>query len=409
MWEIIEANKRKSISLFVMMGTLLLAIGYILGYYYNGHNGGMFGVFIGLIIWTFLSIISYFSGSKILLKISGAKEISRDVHPQLYNVVEEIKIAANMPKMPKIYIISDPAPNAFATGVKPDNSAIAVTAGLLGKLNRNELQGVVAHEMAHILNRDVLLMTFAGVMLGSITLVSEVFLRSLWYGGGSSRYRSKSSSKIGGQAQIIIMVVAIVFAILGPIMAQLLYFAISRKREYLADASAVRLTRYPEGLASALEKIADSSYELKNANTVTAPMFIANPLKKKGMKLSNLTSTHPPISERVRILRAMQTGVQYLSYESAYQFIRNKREKILPNSASTDSFNIPIIKPTKEWYKAEDPKIAKRNVGDIIMGLNDYSFIDCSCGMRIKIPSDFNRSNVTCPKCKTKHSVPTLK
>ncbi len=211
-----------------------------------------------------------------------------------------MKISAGLPTMPKIYIINEVAPNAFATGIKPENSAVAVTAGLLARLNRDELQGVIAHEVSHIVNRDVMFMTFAGIMLGSIVLISEVFLRSLWFGGG--RYSSKSS-KSSGQGQMIIMIVAIVFAILAPILAQLLYFAISRKREYLADASAVRYTRYPEGLASALEKISDNTIELKTANKVTAPMYIVNPLKPKGQKLSDLTSTHPPISERIRILK----------------------------------------------------------------------------------------------------------
>ena len=185
-----------------------------------------------------------------MLSVSNAKEVTPEVHQQLFNIVEEMKIASNLPKMPKIFIINDAAPNAFATGTKPENSAITVTAGLLAKLNRDELQGVIAHEMSHIANRDILVMTFAGIMLGCIVLISEVFLKGLWFSGGSSaRYRSKSSSG-GGQAQLVMMIAAIILAILAPIAAQLLYFAISRRREYLADANGARLTRYPEGLAS---------------------------------------------------------------------------------------------------------------------------------------------------------------
>ncbi|HEX7358512.1 MAG TPA: M48 family metallopeptidase, partial [Ignavibacteriaceae bacterium] len=239
MWELIQANKRKSIFIFIGMGLLLILIGFTFGSFYSPDNGGLFGIFLALILWGILSLVSYFAGSKILLAVSGAKQVTQEVHPQLYNVVEEMRIAANLPNTPKIYIIADAAPNAFATGIKPENSAIAVTAGLLGTLNRDELQGVVAHEMSHIMNRDILVMTFAGMMLGAITLMAEVFARSLWLGGGS-RYKSKSSNR-NGQAQLIIMILAIALAILGPIMAQLLYFAISRKREYLADASAVRL------------------------------------------------------------------------------------------------------------------------------------------------------------------------
>lgn len=406
MWELIESNRHKSILLFIALGAVLFFSGYIFGKFYDYEYGGPIGVIIGLSLWLILSAISYFSGTKILLSISGAKEVTKAVHPQLFNVVEEMKIAANLQHMPKIYIIDDPAPNAFAAGIKTENAVIAVTAGLLGKLNRDELQGVVAHEMAHIVNRDVLLMTFAGVTLGAITIVSEVFLRSVIY-GGNSRYKSKSSEK-GGQLQIIIMVAALVFAILAPIMARLLYLAVSRKREYLADASAVRLTRYPEGLASALEKISDNTYDLKKANSITAPMYIVNPLKKKGMKLSNLTSTHPPISERINILRAMQNGVHYPSYQSAFQFIRNSREKILPPTASLDRVPLVMKKPPIGWYAQQDDKKTKRTSGDLIMQLNNFSFIDCNCGIKIKISPDYKHTSIICPKCSTKHELPAI-
>ena len=404
MWDLIQSNRQKSILLFIGLGAVLFFSGYVFGRYYNDEYGGPVGVMIGLSIWLVLSSISYFAGTKILLSISGAKEVTKAIHPQLFNVVEEMKIAANLPHMPKIYIIDDPAPNAFAAGIKPEKSVIAVTAGLLGRLNRDELQGVVAHEMAHIINRDVLLMTFAGVTIGAITIISEVFLRSLIYGGGS-RYKSKSSEK-GGQIQLVIMIVALVFAILAPIMARLLYLGISRKREYLADASAVRLSRYPEGLASALEKISDNTIDLKKANSITAPMYIVNPLKPKGLRLSNLTNTHPPISERIKILRAMQNGVHYLSYQSAYQFIKNSREKILPAGAALDAVPIALKRPPVGWYAATNEKEAKRTSGDLMMQLNNFSFIDCSCGLKIKIPPEYKYSEILCPKCRTKHSIP---
>ncbi|MGQ9644666.1 MAG: M48 family metallopeptidase, partial [Ignavibacterium sp.] len=405
MWELIQSNKRKSLILFFGMGALLLLIGFIFGSYYDSKAGGIVGVFFAIIVWLILSAVSYFGGSKILLAVSGAKEVTKEIHPQLYNVVEEMKIAAGVPYFPKIYIIEDPAPNAFATGVKPENSAIAVTSGLLSTLNRYELQGVVAHEMSHILNRDILLMTFAGMMLGAITLMSEVFFRGLYFGGGS-RYRSRSSSKnSSGQAQVIIMILAMVLAILGPILAQLFYFAISRKREYLADASAARLTRYPEGLASALEKIANSTYTLRSANKVTAPMYIVNPLKKEGMKLADLTSTHPPISERIKILRALQQGISYKDYQKIYEIISGKKEKIIPDSALKES--VPLM-PLQRAFKEEkdfNPVEAKRQTGDILMKMNQYQFINCSCGVRIKLPPDYNRSVVVCPRCGRKHSI----
>lgn len=403
MWELIQANRRKSIFIFIGMGILLILIGFVFGSYYDAEAGGFIGIFFALILFGILSMVSYFAGSKIMLAVSGAKEVTKDVHPQLFNVVEEMRIAANMPHQPKVYIISDSAPNAFATGIKPENSAIAVTAGLLGQLNRDELQGVVAHEMSHIINRDVMLMTFAGMMLGAISLMSEVFTRSLWFGGGS-RYRSKSS-KNNGQAQIIIMIVAIALAILGPLMAQLMYFAISRKREYLADASAVRLTRYPEGLASALEKISGTTLDLKSANKVTAPMYIINPLKKKGMQLSNLSSTHPPITERIKILRSMQQGANFVNYQVAFNKVNGKQSAIIPQSGLSDSTAIPLRTSELSQTSFETDKQVKREVGDLMMKLNDFRFVSCSCGLRLKVPPDFNDTKISCPKCGRIHTL----
>jgi len=404
MWELIQANRRKSVFIFLGMGLLLLLIGYVFGSFYNPDSGGFVGLFLAIIIWAILSTVSYFAGSKIILGISGAKEVTKEIHPQLFNVVEEMRIAANLPNQPKIYIISDAAPNAFATGIKPENSAIAVTAGLLGQLNRDELQGVVAHEMSHILNRDILLMTFAGMMLGAITLMADIFARSFWYGGGT-RYKSKSSNRGGGQAQLIIMIAALVFAILGPIMAQLLYFAISRKREYLAYASAVRLTRYPEGLASALEKISVSHLDLKTANKVTAPMYIINPLKKKGMQIANLTSTHPPITERIRILRSISQGIDYSDYQVAFNQIKGKRSPLIPLSGISEKLNLSLRKPESSAGESEELLDTKREVGDLMMKLNEYKFINCTCGLKLKIPPQFNSDTITCPKCGRIHTL----
>ena len=282
----------------ILMAVCLLVLGFIIGMVFFGTEGGFFGIIIASAIWLILSMISFSAGDQILLTASKAIPITHDVHPQLFNIVEEMSIASGLP-MPKVYIINDPAPNAFATGRNPKTASVAVTAGLLGKLNRDELQGVIAHEMSHILHRDILFITMAGIMLGSIVLLSQIFLRGMFYSSmtGSRRRYSSGGKSGGGQAQLVMLVVAIVAAILAPIMAQLLYFAISRKREYLADAGAARLTRYPEGLACALEKIAgDRSPQIASANKVTSPMYIVNPFKKKkGMKLSDLSSTHPPV------------------------------------------------------------------------------------------------------------------
>jgi heat shock protein HtpX len=400
MWELIRANQRKSFWLFVCMGILLLLLGYAIGGSLIPDGGGSFGVVIALGIWIILSIISIAFGSNILLAISGAKEVTQDVHPQLFNVVEEMKIAAGLPKIPKIYIINEEAPNAFATGIKPENSAIAVTAGLLSKLNRDELQGVVAHETGHIFNRDIRFMTMAGIMLGSIVLISEIYFRGMWITGGGRRYSSKSS-KSSGQGQLIIMIAAIALAILAPILARLLYLAISRKREYLADATAVRFTRYPEGLASALEKISESHLDLPSANKVTAPMYIVNPLKEKGMKIADLTSTHPPISERVRILRSISQGANFIDYQNAFDKIKRKASPILPPSALTNQEKVEIRKPGEVIPVDKTAKQNKRTLGDLMMTVNNYSFINCVCGMKIKVPAGFgtNKPQVTCPRC----------
>lgn len=403
MWELIQSNKRKSWALFLIMGGFLLFMGFLIGeFYFEG--GGFFGIVISSIIWIIFSTISYFGGSSIILGISNAQEVTKKVHPQLFNIVEEMTIASNLNKMPKIYIINDISPNAFATGRNPENSSIAVTAGLLGKLNRDELQGVVAHEMSHIVNRDVMFMTFAGVMLGAIVIISDLFLRSLWMGGGSrSRYGKKSG---GGQAQLILLIVSVLFAILGPIFAQLLYFAISRKREYLADASAVRLTRYPEGLASALEKISGDVNALQKAYKATAGMYIVNPLHKQGMSATDISSTHPPISERIRILRSIMGGAAFLDYQVAYAKIKGKAEKIIPDSVISQKEKVEQ-KTIQNTFKIDsDPKDMQRQIGNIMMLANKYMFISCACGLKLKIPPDFGKDSIECPKCHTINKLP---
>jgi heat shock protein HtpX len=201
------------------------------------------------------------------------------------------------------------------------------------------------------------------------------------------------------------MVVALVLAVLAPIMAQLLYFAISRKREYLADASAARLSRYPEGLASALEKISGSTYDLKTANKVTAPMFIINPLKKKGMQIANLTSTHPPITERIKILRTMSQGADFKNYQTAFNSVKGKQSSLIPKSGLSETEVIPIIAPLTDKSPVENLADNKRQVGDLIMKMNDYRFIDCSCGLRIKIPPDYKNNSITCPRCGKVHQL----
>ena len=398
MWELIRVNKRNSVLLLGAMGSVLLVLGFVLGFVF-GHSpqAGWIGMAVATVIWGVMMGVSLSGGDKILLASSKAVPVTPEVHPMLFNVVEEMTIAANLPKMPKIYIINDPAPNAFATGRSPENASVAVTAGLLAKLNRDELQGVIAHEMSHILHRDILFVTLAGVMLGSIVLISQVFLRGMFYSSLGSRRRYSSNSSNQGGAQLIMIVVAILFAILAPIMAQLLYFALSRKREYLADAGGVRLTRYPEGLAGALEKIAGTNINMESANKVTAPMYIANPFR--GKKAMNLYSTHPPIEERVRILRNMSHGAAYVDYEQSYEAV-TKRAALVPASA-LKSEDVSIREASAESKSTRTAKQQARQIGDLMRTVSAFAFLTCSgCGLKMKIPPEFKADKVKCPRCK---------
>jgi len=408
MWELIAANKRKSMFLFAGMAVILCALGYLIGYSVHPEGGGFLGLFLAAAVWVVLAAMSVFGGGSLILKMSRARPVSPDLHPQLYNVVEEMKIAANLPVMPKVYIIDERAPNAFATGLRPEDATIVVTAGLLSRLNRDELQGVIAHEMSHIMNRDIQFMTMAGIMLGSIVLLSQVFLRGMWFAGGTGRRtRPKTDSRVGPQGHFAIVLVTILLAVLGPIFARLLYFAISRKREYLADASAVRLTRYPEGLAGALEKISSNTMALNAANKVTAPMYIVNPLRtKSGMPLSGLSSTHPPVHERIQILRSMTRGADLLNYQRAFSKAMGKPTMIIPSSGLKKDKPLTIREPHPDAAKAPGQKTEVRDVLDLMRAVNGFAFLICACGLKIKVPPDFEEPLIPCPRCGNENEIP---
>jgi heat shock protein HtpX len=396
MWEQIRSNQIRSAVLVVLMGLLLLAIGYALGLYFLGSS--TYGLILALVVWGVMNLVAFFRGDSILLGLSKAKKISRDDMPRLYNVVEEMKIASGLEKMPDIYIIDDPALNAFATGRNPDKAAVAVTSGLLQQLNRDELQGVVGHEMAHVKNRDVLLMAIAGVLLGTIVILAWYASRVLFFSGAGGGRRSSSGG--GGQGQIIIFIVAIVLMILAPIAAQFIYFGISRKREYLADASSALYTRYPEGLASALEKLGASTSQLKSANKATAPMFIVNPFRKKGRAATDLSSTHPPISERIRILRSMAGGASYFDYEQAYGEVRGKGRRLMPASAISAAGVVGLRAAQPEGAVEEPGKLERaRETSDLLWRNSNYKTIRCECGTKLRIPPRFKAPTIRCPHC----------
>ena len=302
MYEQIARNRRASWLLAGLVVAILAALGFVIGYAtMNGTSGGigLLGVFgIVAIVW---SIIGYYSGDKMVLAVSGAHRVTHAEEPQFYNVVEEMTIAAGLPQVPAVYVLDEASPNAMATGRDPQHASIAVTRGLLDKLDREELQGVVAHEMSHIRNYDIRFETLVGILVGMIALIADFFLRwSFW--GGMGRRRGGGSG--GDQSQAIFMVVALVLAILAPLAAYAVQFAVSRKREYLADASAVELTRNPLGLARALDRIATDPGKLKHANRATAHLYIASPLKKN-KAVTGVFDTHPPIAERIKILLTM--------------------------------------------------------------------------------------------------------
>ena len=296
MYNEIAKNKRKTIFLIAIFAVVVIFLGWVFGYYWGDAE---VGIILATMIATIMVLIGYFKGDSVSLAVAGAKPATREANFELYTYVENLSITAGVP-MPKVYIIDDPSPNAFATGRKPETASIAVTTGLLQILERTELEGVLAHELSHIKNYDIRVMTLVVVLVGVIILMSDLMMRSFIFG-------KRGSDRDSGQLGVILFIVGIVLAILSPLFAELIKLAVSRSREYLADASASMLTRYPEGLAKALEKISSMDQPMKKANHATAHLYIANPFdpRRSKRKFSKLFSTHPPIEDRIKKLRKM--------------------------------------------------------------------------------------------------------
>ena len=304
------ANRRQSWLLALAVLALLGVLGYTIGFGVSGESAGGLATTVGALgLGTLLSLGSYFAGDKLVLAASGAKPVSEADAPQLLNVVRELTIAANVP-MPKVYLIDDTAPNAFATGRDPQHASVAITTGLLQKLDREELQGVIGHELSHVRNLDIRFALLVGVLVGSIALLSDFFLRFTFWGGG--RRSGSRDREGGGGLQVLMFVVGLVLAIVAPIIARLVQLAVSRQREYLADASSVELTRNPYGLERALAKISSDKEVLEVANRATQHLYFTNPIKKFEARSSGLFSTHPPIVDRINRLREL-TGEQPLA------------------------------------------------------------------------------------------------
>ncbi len=292
MYNQIASNKRKTYLLISLFSVLILLLGVAFGE--QTDNPGL-GITFAVMVATTMSLFSYFVGDKVALMTAGARQITKEQAPELWRIVENLSIAGGVP-MPRVYIIEDEAPNAFATGRKPAQASIAVTTGLLRILEKNELEGVIAHELSHVKNYDILVMTVVIILVGAITLLADILLRTTILGKGNNRE--------GAQVTIVLFLIGLVLSILSPLFAEIIKLAISRQREYLADASGALLTRYPEGLAKALEKIALYNRPMKHANHATAHLFIASPFGP-GQKMKKLFSTHPPIEERIKRLRTM--------------------------------------------------------------------------------------------------------
>ncbi len=461
MWHQIEANKRKSGILIFIMLIILLILGASLGVLVSLYNeppsansldtlstpeiitleiAMIQGIFYATLVWIFLLIISVVDGKRAILALNHAKKIPAGANRILENVVAEMSIAAGLPKPPEIYIIDCMMPNAFATGMNPKHSAIAVTTGLLTTLDRDELQAVVAHEIAHIVNRDTTYMLFAGIMLGSIVLISDCIVRSF---RGSGRSRSSSSSFKGGGAAVLIMLAILIFAmIVAPIAARLLYFSLSKKREYLADACAVQYTRYPQGLATALAKISGSVYVFRDADKLTSAMYIVHPLdtieihKNRYSIWGDLFSTHPPTEKRIEILEKM-TSADFNAYEAAFSKAFRHRKTIMtkedlygvkpleikkPNEGKQSKVDGSLVAGTialatvgtlaevkvQEEKETQEQKIKqqkeelvtrKREALDTVWKANNYIFKQCSCGTKMKFPQEYKGQEIHCPHC----------
>lgn len=304
MYEQIAANKRKTILLFAVAILFAGLIGYVIGTIWVS---GPVGVGFAIVLATVLSIGSYLYGDRAVLASTHAREVTAAEEPRLHNVVEGIAIAAGIPK-PRVYVVPEPAPNAYATGRNPEHSSIAVTQGLLDSMNRVELEGVIGHEMSHVQDRDILLGTVIATVVGAAVLMSEFFMRSLWWGGMGGRRGGNNDSGGNNPVALILFAVGIVLLIIAPLAGQLIKLSVSRNREYLADAQGVMLTRYPPGLISALEKIRDAPHAMRSANNATAHLWLDQPSRVPGpqtSRMEKLFSTHPPIEERIKRLQEM--------------------------------------------------------------------------------------------------------
>ncbi|MCS6771944.1 MAG: M48 family metallopeptidase [Kiritimatiellae bacterium] len=392
MFEVIRANRRKSVALVLSLGALLAVLGWTFGVLVHPSTGPT-GVVLALGVWLLLLAVSFVGGEAMLMAQAGGREIQKKDAPQLFNVVEEMTIASGLGTPPKIYLIDTPIPNAFAVGRNERRAAVGFTTGLLAKLNRDELQGVAAHEIAHIKNRDTLFMTIAGTTVGAIILLCDMFARGLRFTATGRR----RSSRDGGVAVIVLL--AVILSIVAPLLAQLLYFATSRRREYLADACAAQYTRYPEGLASALEKIAGGQRADAEVSRVLAPMYIVSPFRARG-HANSLFSTHPPTEDRIHVLRSMGQSASLRAYEEAYKRLHGGTG-VMGSFALASVADAPVREPTAG--EAANAAEGWRSVRNILRSAEGGTPLDCDCGLRLWIPPAWTGAPIRCPRCGHHH------
>jgi len=414
MWEAARANRRRSALLFALMALVLVTLGTCVGMAWidsylavEGPDraasvlvGGLWGAGVALVVWLFSVLIARFAGDRLILHSAGGRLIAKEDHPRLWNTVEEMKIASGLTRMPRVYIVEDSSPNAFAVGRTVDSASVAVTSGLLRLLNRDELQGVVAHEIGHIQNEDVRFMTAAATLVGAVELVARMFIHLGPLAGGGRR----SSRGRGGSGPL--MAIAVVVALISPLLVRLLYYACSRSREYLADASAARYTRYPEGLASALEKMS-VHYEgavAASASSTLGPLYIVNPHE---VALSGMASTHPPTDRRIRVLRAMGGGAGYVDYAAALATVESDRSGIgALEAAARSGERVAVRAANSEADTAQSGIKRAQEVADLVDRMAGYIPFVCVCGLSIRVPPDFSHDDFCCPRCNRKSEVP---
>ncbi|MBI1357322.1 MAG: M48 family metalloprotease [Acidobacteria bacterium] len=417
MWEAIQANRSRSAILLLLIGVILLTFGACAGMALGPRLGfgaaqiqdpvpasAAAGAGLALAVWIGGWLFALYGGERLILHSAGARRIQKGDHPRLWNVVEEMSIAAGLDKPPAVYVVDDSAPNAFAVGCDRRHGSVAFTSGLLRMMSRDELQGVAAHEIAHVANEDIRFMTLAATLVGGVELLSRAFLHIGPFAASGRRSSHNSRGGLGGHPAL--MGVAVVLAVLSPIIVRLLYLACSRSREYLADACAVQFTRYPEGLASALEKMA-AGYEGSSPgiyNGAVAALYIVNPLESTG--LSGMASTHPPTHRRIAALRGMGGRAGMTDYAAALERVETERKLLTPLELAARTGK-PVTARSAGPRETEQEALERaRETVELIDRFAGYIPLPCRCGMTLKIPPDFRGEEVSCPRCKTSLRAP---